>query len=299
MWTRDAGRRLLRRADRPYGHGGAVALLRGLRAVPARGDRPADLVPLLPPADHQRGVRRVRSGGRLPRAALPHRGRPLMGQVVVVRHGQASFGAEDYDVLSGTGEEQARVVGRSLAHLEPDLVVHGSLVRQRRTAELAASAAGWSAPLREDHRWDELDQFAQFATIDAMPDESDAGRLPAVVRVGDGPVERRRARRRLHRDLRRLPRPGGRRAGRRRRCRHRGRRLLRRADLRAGDAGCWTAARRRTPGCCRPPSTPASPASSRAAAASPWSPTTSTSTCRRRWSPTADAQRSGSGRNPA
>ncbi len=30
-----------------------------------------------------------------------------MGQVVVVRHGQASFGAEDYDVLSGTGEAVA------------------------------------------------------------------------------------------------------------------------------------------------------------------------------------------------
>ena len=97
-----------------------------------------------------------------------------MGQVVVVRHGQASFGAEDYDVLSGTGEEQARVVGRALAHLEPDLVVHGSLKRQRHTAELAAAAAGWSAPLHEDRRWDELDQLAQFATIDAVPDESDA-----------------------------------------------------------------------------------------------------------------------------
>ena len=33
------------------------------------GDRPADLVPLLPPADHQRGVRRLRPGGRLPRDA--------------------------------------------------------------------------------------------------------------------------------------------------------------------------------------------------------------------------------------
>ena len=51
----------------------AVAVLRGLRAVPARGHRPADLVPLLPPADHQRGVRRVRPGRRLPRAALPRR----------------------------------------------------------------------------------------------------------------------------------------------------------------------------------------------------------------------------------
>ncbi len=97
-----------------------------------------------------------------------------MGQVIVVRHGQASFGAEDYDVLSPTGREQARRLGESVAHLAPDLVVHGSLVRQRDTASIMAEAAGWSADRHEDERWNELDQFAQFASIDAMPDESDA-----------------------------------------------------------------------------------------------------------------------------
>ena len=61
----------LLRADGLRGDPRAVALLRGLRAVPARGDRPADLVPLLPPADHQRGVRRVRSGRGLSRDAVP------------------------------------------------------------------------------------------------------------------------------------------------------------------------------------------------------------------------------------
>lgn len=96
-----------------------------------------------------------------------------MGQILVVRHGQASFGAEDYDVLSDTGQEQARVVGRALAHLAPDLVVHGSLVRQRRTAELAAEAAGWSAPLKEDRRWNELESLAQFAAVSGSPDALD------------------------------------------------------------------------------------------------------------------------------
>jgi broad specificity phosphatase PhoE len=96
-----------------------------------------------------------------------------MGQILVVRHGQASFGAEDYDVLSAAGEEQARVVGRALAHLTPDLVVHGSLVRQRRTAELAAEAAGWLAPLKEDPRWNELESLAQFAAVSGSPDGLD------------------------------------------------------------------------------------------------------------------------------
>jgi len=96
-----------------------------------------------------------------------------MGQILVVRHGQASFGADDYDVLSATGEEQARVVGRTLAHLTPDVVVHGSLVRQRRTAELAAEAAGWSASLKEDRRWNELESLAQFAAVSGSPDGLD------------------------------------------------------------------------------------------------------------------------------
>jgi len=96
-----------------------------------------------------------------------------MGQILVVRHGQASFGADDYDVLSATGEEQARVVGRALAHLTPDVVMHGSLVRQRRTAELAAAAAGWSTPLKEDRRWNELESLAQFAAVSGSPDGLD------------------------------------------------------------------------------------------------------------------------------
>lgn len=96
-----------------------------------------------------------------------------MGQILVVRHGQASFGADDYDVLSATGEEQAQVVGRALAHLTPDVVVHGSLVRQRRTAELAAEAAGWSAPLKEDPRWNELESLAQFTAVSGSPDGLD------------------------------------------------------------------------------------------------------------------------------
>ena len=38
-----------------------------------------------------------------------------MGVVLLVRHGQASFGAADYDVLSDNGSQQSRLLGRSLA----------------------------------------------------------------------------------------------------------------------------------------------------------------------------------------
>lgn len=86
-----------------------------------------------------------------------------MGQVILVRHGQASFGAADYDVLSPLGERQAAVLGEALTGLSPDAVLHGSMQRQRRTAELVAEAAGWTTPLEVDPRWDEMDHLAMLA----------------------------------------------------------------------------------------------------------------------------------------
>lgn len=97
-----------------------------------------------------------------------------MGRVILVRHGQASFGAADYDVLSPVGEQQAAVLGKSLARLSPDRVVHGSMQRQRRTAEVMADAAGWATPLSVDARWDEMDHLsvlaAEPAPADGAPD---------------------------------------------------------------------------------------------------------------------------------
>lgn len=86
-----------------------------------------------------------------------------MGQILLVRHGQASWGADDYDVLSEVGEEQSAVLGHTLATLRPDVVLHGSLQRQRRTAEILVEVAGWSLGLTCDDRWDEMDHLAVLA----------------------------------------------------------------------------------------------------------------------------------------
>lgn len=37
-----------------------------------------------------------------------------MSTIYLVRHGQASFGADSYDLLSAKGEQQAQVVGNFL-----------------------------------------------------------------------------------------------------------------------------------------------------------------------------------------
>lgn len=93
-----------------------------------------------------------------------------MGQVLLVRHGQASFGTDDYDRLSALGVEQGAAVGLALAALRPDVVVHGGMRRQRQTALAAVEAAGWDVPLVEDVRWNEFEMRGsaeRMATRDA------------------------------------------------------------------------------------------------------------------------------------
>ena len=96
-----------------------------------------------------------------------------MGVVLLVRHGQASFGTDDYDVLSETGWEQARLLGAWLAGrgVTPDVVVRGGMRRHRETAEGLAAGAGsagvpWSAGAEVDPGWDEFDHLGVIAALD-------------------------------------------------------------------------------------------------------------------------------------
>ncbi len=82
-----------------------------------------------------------------------------MGAVYLVRHGQASFGAANYDVLSDLGRAQARAVGVELARRGVSVSVArcGTLARQRATAELALAESGSGTPVEPDARWNEYD----------------------------------------------------------------------------------------------------------------------------------------------
>ena len=59
-----------------------------------------------------------------------------MAELIIIRHGQASFGAQNYDVLSDLGRAQARAAGTWLRSMDwtPDRVVTGTLNRQIDTA---------------------------------------------------------------------------------------------------------------------------------------------------------------------
>lgn len=60
-----------------------------------------------------------------------------MSELYLVRHGQASFGADDYDKLSDVGEQQASILCDYWQSLDEhfDAIYSGSLQRQLSTAE--------------------------------------------------------------------------------------------------------------------------------------------------------------------
>ncbi|GAB6096274.1 histidine phosphatase family protein [Desulfatiferula olefinivorans] len=91
-----------------------------------------------------------------------------MTQLIIIRHGQASFGASDYDRLSDTGAEQSRILGRWLAHTGTvfDKVMSGTMSRQTETARLALGEMGpdRSGPVT-DPAFDEYDYKAIIGAL--------------------------------------------------------------------------------------------------------------------------------------
>ena len=90
-----------------------------------------------------------------------------MGQLLLVRHGQASWGSDDYDVLSETGWEQSRLLGRALAArgIVPDVVVIGGMRRHRETAEACLAELSRSREPEVDSDWDEFDHVSMLAKL--------------------------------------------------------------------------------------------------------------------------------------
>lgn len=116
-----------------------------------------------------------------------------MSVLLLVRHGQASFGSDDYDALSEIGHEQARVLGRDLAArgVRPDLVVRGELRRHRETAEgilEGLGSGGAEIPVTIDAGWDEFD-FDHVLKVHTPSEESRS----VMASVGDLPLDRQRA----------------------------------------------------------------------------------------------------------
>jgi broad specificity phosphatase PhoE len=93
-----------------------------------------------------------------------------MGNLYLVRHGQASFGAADYDKLSELGHRQSVRLGEYFAQrsLQFDAVLTGTLTRHAQTWTGIAQGAGLDLqPLL----WPGLNEFDSAAVIAAIHPE--------------------------------------------------------------------------------------------------------------------------------
>ena len=90
-----------------------------------------------------------------------------MGTLYLVRHGQASFGAEDYDQLSPLGQRQSVRLGEYLAGkgLQFDAVLTGTLRRHAQTWEGFAQGAGLDL---QPVLWPGLNEYDSEAVIRAV-----------------------------------------------------------------------------------------------------------------------------------
>ena len=97
-----------------------------------------------------------------------------MGTLYLVRHGQASFGADDYDQLSPLGRQQAVRLGEYLRQrfaregVQIDTVLMGSLRRHRQTWEGLAEGAQWQ---HTPEVWPGLNEYDSHALIETIHPE--------------------------------------------------------------------------------------------------------------------------------
>ena len=91
-----------------------------------------------------------------------------MAELYLVRHGQASFGADNYDELSPSGRTQSSWLGEyfAQANLRFDRVVIGTMQRHRQTADaILAGMGGPPIEFAQDAGLNEYDFEALFAAV--------------------------------------------------------------------------------------------------------------------------------------
>ena len=90
-----------------------------------------------------------------------------MASIYLIRHGQASFGAANYDQLSALGQRQADVTGQYLQAigLSIDAAYSGSLWRQQETAQRVMAGLDFQGKIEADERFDEINNDEQVKAL--------------------------------------------------------------------------------------------------------------------------------------
>ena len=107
-----------------------------------------------------------------------------MAQLYLVRHGQASFGADDYDKLSELGIKQSELLGKYFAEREVqfDAIITGSMLRHKETASGIQKGMRSRLEPQVDARWNEFDFTSVVgAYISLHPGQKPADDAPRAV----------------------------------------------------------------------------------------------------------------------
>ncbi|MEO0390815.1 MAG: histidine phosphatase family protein [Pseudomonadota bacterium] len=93
-----------------------------------------------------------------------------MAHLRVIRHGQASFGAANYDVLSDLGHAQSRALGTWLSQTAwaPDRVVTGTMRRHAETLHSAGLNGGETHPGFDEYDFNDLLSARYHGTVPAL-----------------------------------------------------------------------------------------------------------------------------------
>lgn len=98
-----------------------------------------------------------------------------MADLLIIRHGQASFGAENYDQLSALGQHQADLTGEFLSQsgVQLSAAFSGDLSRQRETGERILAQLEDAPSLVIDPRFNEVQTDEQVAVMTPLLCEQD------------------------------------------------------------------------------------------------------------------------------
>ena len=99
-----------------------------------------------------------------------------MANLLIIRHGQASFGADNYDQLSALGQHQADLTGDFLSQsgVQLSAAFSGDLSRQRETGQRILAQLEDAPSLVIDPRFNEVQTDEQVAVMTPLLCEQDA-----------------------------------------------------------------------------------------------------------------------------
>ena len=124
-----------------------------------------------------------------------------MTTIYLVRHGQASFGADIYDKLSPYGELHAKVLGQYFDQIlkEAPYAVAGSMQRHQQTASLALEKCFPESEIVTDSAWNEFNHQQVFAQYEPRFNEphllkedvsKEANPRAYLAKIFEGAIER-------------------------------------------------------------------------------------------------------------